>query len=292
MISRRLALAAALLLAAAGRAPAADDVVAVLSSGSGAYLEAFSAFQAAYGAAVPQYEISGGRVALPPEVRTVVAFGNKASAAAYPPAVNVISVISPGLFSKPRGGKGRDIKIGMIPDFRRLFATIKRIQPSLSRLGVFRMKQTYMPYEEDMKAAGAENGIRVLVRGIPDTDELPAILRGSVKEIDAFWLPPDPLLFSPETILIFTEFSWGNKLPLYAATKGLAREGACASVGVSFAESGATAARALKALQAGQPVPPLVYPDKAELTLNASAAKRCGLTFAPEILAEAAYLFP
>lgn len=290
MTSRRLALAAALLLAA-GPARAAD-VAAVLSSGSGAYLEAFSAFQAAYGAEVPHSEPAGGKAPLPPEVRTVVTFGNRASAAAYPPGVNVISVISPGLFGKPRGGKGRDVKIGMIPDFRRLFATIKRIQPSLSRLGVFRMKQTYMPYEEDMKAAGDENGISVVVRGIPDADELPAVLRGSMNEIDAFWLPPDPLLFSPETILIFTEFSWGNKLPMYASTKGLAREGACASIGISFAESGVAAAEAAKALAAGADFPAYYSPRKMEITLNASAAKRCGLTFSPEIMAEAAYLFP
>lgn len=290
-MTSRLVLAAALLLAAAGRAPA-GEVGAVLSSGSGAYLEAFSAFQAAYGAAVPQYEISGGKVALPPEIKTVVTFGNKAASAAYPPAVNLVSVISPGFFLKPRGGKGRDVKIAMIPDFARLFATIKRIQPSLSRLGVFRMTRTYMPYEENITAAGAAAGIAVSVRGIADPDELPAILRASVKEIDAFWLPPDPLLFSQETVMIFTEFSAGNKLPMYASTKGLAREGACASIGVSFAESGVAAAEAAKALAAGAEFPAYFSPRKMEITLNASAAKTCGLTFTPEILSEAAYLYP
>lgn len=291
MISRGLALGA-LLFAAAGRAAAAEEVAAVLSSASGAYLEAFSAFQAAYGAAVPRYEPSGGKVALPPEVRTVVAFGNKASSVAYPPAVNVISVISPGLFLKPRGGKGRDVKISMIPDYRRLFGTIKRIQPSLARLGIFRMSQTHLPHGDDVAAAGAEAGITVSVRGISGLDELPAILRASVREIDAFWLPPDPLLFSADTMLIFREFSLGNRIPMYGSTKGLAREGACASVGVSFAESGVAAAEAAKALSAGEDFPAFYSPRKMEISLNASAAKRCGLTFSAEILGEAAYLFP
>jgi len=110
--------------------------------------------------------------------------------------------------------------------------------------------------------------------------------------MDAFWLPPDPFLISRESLMILREFSWSNSIPFYAPTKGLAREGAAAAVGASFADIGAAAAAAVKALQAGNVLEPVIFPTRVEITLNASAARKCGLEFQPKILREANYLFP
>jgi ABC-type uncharacterized transport system substrate-binding protein len=81
-------------------------------------------------------------------------------------------------------------------------------------------------------------------------------------------------------------------MPFYAPTMGLAREGATASVAVSFAEMGAAAAKAVKAIQGGETPAPIIFPDKVELTLNKSAAKKCRLKFSPEVLNSADHLLP
>jgi ABC-type uncharacterized transport system substrate-binding protein len=157
---------------------------------------------------------------------------------------------------------------------------------------VFWTVQTFGAFAETMRQAGEASGVKVTSVKVVDPEKLPALLRGARSEMDAFWLPPDPLLITPDTLLIFREFSWSNGIPMYATTKGIAKEGACASVGISFAESGAAAARAAKALQAGETPPAVVFPEKIELTLNASAARKCGLQLPPELVREAAYLFP
>jgi len=292
MNSRSLCRLAALLLLTAAPLRAADEVAVVLSAPGGAYMEAFSAFQAAYGSEVPYFDASAGKPALPSGVVTVVTIGNRAASLDYPPGVNLINAMAPAFFSKPRPGGGRGIKISMVPEFKVLLTKLKQIQPSLARLAVFWSAPSFSPYMVPFQEAGAAVGIKVSAHKVTESASLPALLRKTRGEADAFWLPPDPLLISPETLLIFTEFSLGNALPMYTTTKGMVREGACASVGISFAESGAAAAAAAKALRAGAPVPDLVFPAKIEITLNASSAKRCGLRFSPEILDEASYLFP
>ncbi|MEI7528474.1 MAG: ABC transporter substrate binding protein [Elusimicrobiota bacterium] len=284
--------AAALLPFAPPAGAAADSAAAVLSSGGGAYMEAFSAFQAAYGASVKYYDASKERPELPAGVKTVVAFGAKAASQAYPAGMNVVYCMAPGFFLSPKGREGRTVKISMIPGFGNTLAKFKEIQPALKRLRVFWILPDFTADAEELRAEGAARGIEISTVKVEAIAELPGLLRRGLGEMDAFWLPPDPFLISPESLMMLREFSWGNSIPFYASTKGIAREGAAAAVGASFAEIGAAAAAAAKSLQAGETPAATIYPGKEELTLNATAAKKCGLEFTPEILREASYLFP
>ncbi len=286
----------AFLTAAALLTPAcpvrAADTVAVLASEKGAYLEAFSAFQAEYGSGVRHFDSSRGKAAVPPGTATVVTFGIKAMAQAYPLEANMVACLAPGYFFPQEGRHGRAIKISMLPSFPRLFSTLKKVQPQLKKLRVFWMVESYKEFREPIVAAGAEAGVQVTPVRVSSVADLPSLLRGAHGDMDAFFLPPDPLLISPESLMIFREFSWSNGIPMYASTRGIAKEGATASIGISFAESGAAAARTARALQAGEPQPPVVFPDRIELTLNATAARKCGLHFSADLLREADYLFP
>lgn len=293
MLSKLAALlAASAYLLPACPASAGGGTVAVLSSEGGAYMEAFSAFQAEYGADVPYLDYSRGKTGVPPGTGTVVTFGIKAMAHQYPKEANVISCLAPGYFFRPQGREGRTVKISMLPSFPRLVATLKKIQPQVKKLRVFWMAENYGEFRASAAAAGEEAGISITTVKVSGIDDLPSLLRDARGEMDAFFLPPDPLLISPESLMIFREFSWSNGIPMYASTKGIAKEGATASIGVSFAESGAEAARAAKALQAGEQIPPVVFPEKIELALNATAARKCGVELPSALLKEAAYLFP
>lgn len=284
--------AAVCLLYAAAPARSADGTIAVLSSESGAYLEAFSAFQAAYGASVTYYDASKEKPAIPPGTKTVVAFGSKAASQNYPPPVNLVYCLAPSFVVQPKGREGRIVKISMIPGFGLTLSKLKELQPSLKRLRVFWMLPGFASDAEALQALGTASDMEITAVKVEDLADLPGLLRGGLNKMDAFWLPPDPFLISPESLRILRDFSWGNSIPFYASTKGIAREGAAAAVGTSFADIGAAAAAAVKALQAGAVPEPVIFPDKPELTLNASAAKKCGVKFPPEILREASYLFP
>jgi hypothetical protein len=285
--------AAALPLLLACAAPAAGgDTAAVLSSDSAAYMEAFSAFQAAYGSAIPYYDLSKKNTEVPAGARTVVAFGGRAANQAYAPGVSIVYCMAPGFFAKGTEPGTRTVKISMVPEFRLLFEKLLAIQPGMKRLRIFWMVPDFESYTDEVKAEGARQGVEVTTVKAASADSLPALLRQGLPQMDAFWIPPDPLIISPEILLILREFSWSNGVPFYGSTKGMTREGAAASVGVSFGEMGKAAAAAARLLEAGRPVPAIIFPEKVQITLNSSAARKCSLTFPRAIIEEAGHLFP
>lgn len=289
---KQFATFAVLLFFAAPACPAAQkNTVAVISMNSGAYLEAFSAFQAAYGGEVAHYDLSTQKPELDKDTKLLVTFGGKAANYAYPEGINTIYCMAPGQLLKPSARAAKSVKIALIPDLPDTFSRIKEIQPDLKRLRIFWASAGYAPYEQMARDAGARHGIKVTILRI-DPASLPAALRSALAEADALWLPPDPLIVTRENLLILREFSWENKFPFYGSTKSMTREGAVASFGISFAEVGKAAARAARTLDSGGSLPETIFPDKTETTLNAAAAAKLGLDFPRSILEEAGYLFP
>ena len=273
-----------------GAAP--KNTVAVLSMNSGAYLEAFSSFQAAYGGEVSHYDLSTQKPELGKGVKLLVTFGGKAANYTYPAGVNIIYCLAPGLSVKPSGPESKSVRITLVPSLSDTFSRIKKIQPDLKRLRILWASAGYAPYEQTVKEAGAGLGIQVSTFKLENPASLPGALRSALSEADALWLPPDPLIVTRENLLILREFSWENKFPFYGSTKSMTREGAVASFGVSFAEVGKAAARAAITLDGGGSLPETVFPDKTETTLNAAAAAKLGLVFPRSVLDEAGYLFP
>lgn len=283
---------ACLLLLALPASPArGEEVAAVLPALSGAYREAFASFQAAYGAEVPFYDLSRGDPVLPARVSIVVAFGGRAASLRYPETVAIVYPMAPGLLLKP-GAAARNVKISLIPGPAKVLGRIKQLQPGIRRLAVFWSAPRYDELAGEAAEAGAALGLEVYPVRVPAAENLPAALRKELGNMQAFWLPPDPLLVTPGNLRILREFSWGNRIPFYGSTKGMTREGAAASIGVSFRDIGTAAAAAVRELQAGRAVPRVIYPADEELTLNASAARRCGLDLPGRLVQEAEHLFP
>ncbi|MCM2266562.1 MAG: hypothetical protein NDI60_02165 [Elusimicrobiales bacterium] len=287
--SRPLALC---LLLACPAAVLAGETVAVLSSDGGAYMEAFSAFQAAYGSEVPYSNLAAGKPSFPPAADIVVAFGGKAANYSYPAPLQVVYCMAPGIFVSDPAGRTKGAKISLIPSFTEIFLRIKELQPGIRRLRVFWMTPVFGNFDDNLTKEGAAHGIAVTAVKVPSIEDMPSLLRQTRGTADAFWLPPDPLLLTPENLMIMRDFSWDNGIPFYGSTKGMTREGAAASIGVSFKDMGETAARAVLALRAGEKLPEIIFPPAVELTLNASAARKCKLQLTPEILRRANYLFP
>ena len=281
-----------LFFAAPAYGAAPENTVAVLSMNSGAYLEAFSAFQAAYGGEVAYYDLSSQKPELDKATKLLLTFGGKAANYPYPGGINIIYCLAPGLLLKPSAREARSVSIALVPDLSATFSKIKAIQPGLKRLHVFWASSGYSHYEQAVKDAGARSSIQVTTFRLEGPASLPAALRRALGEADAIWLPPDPLIVTRENLLILREFSWENRFPFYGSTKSMTREGAVASFGISFAEMGKAAARAAKTLNNGGPLPETVFPEKTETTLNAAAAAKLGLEFPRSVLDEAGYLFP
>lgn len=263
--------------AAAPSSSSASDVVAVLSAETGAYRQALEGFRAAFGSAVDVVVIPpSGRPVLPKEARVVVAFGGRAALLSYPSHVTLIYCLAPGVDVDRGGRRGPVVRVDMLPGPDVIAAALKKIQPSLRRLGVLWHSDLHDKNLQDMRAVLAAQGIDVVLEKISSRDHLPERLRALKDAVGALWIPPDPELVNTESFVILKEFSWANDIPFYAPTAGLTELGAAASISCSFHEIGRTAAVAAKQALAGA-APKQVRPQTVDITVNAAAAEQSGL---------------
>jgi putative ABC transport system substrate-binding protein len=280
---RRLA---AVLLASLGLAvPSvrAETAVAVLSEAGGAYQAAYGGFVEGFGEAVPTYRLPDHPPLIDAATRVVVAFGSDAAVRRYPEHTLVIVCVAPGMPRAPRRS-GRLVFLTMKPPAETLLKKLRDLQPGLSRLAVLWNSEETGSYLRELERAAPALPVRVISMRVGDRADVPDALRAQVGKIDALWLAPDPALVTPETFRTIKQFSWDNKIPFYAPTAGLVAAGAAASVSVSPRELGRQAAKLARRALAGEVLPAVVFPDNAELTVNAESAGKAGLSVSPETL--------
>jgi putative ABC transport system substrate-binding protein len=289
MPAKRLLLG--LLLAAvcwpvAGRAAEApQDVVAVLSAGSGPYQAAFESFAKSFGQQVDSYRLPEDKPVVARQTRVVVAFGGEAALQPYPEHATVIVCLAPGLPTRSRSGP--IVTVAMKPSPEVLLGRLRALQPGLKRLAVLWNSAETKSYLKDLQRAGAALGMDVVAVRVSDPGGVPDALRALPGKADALWLAPDPSLITPDTFQTIKQFSWDSALPFYAPTIGLVSAGAAAAVAVSVQEAGRRAAELARQALSGARLPDTVYPANAELAVNPESAAKAGLKIAPEALAGA-----
>lgn len=267
----------ALFLAIAGRGDC-QEVVAVLSSELAPYREAFAGFREAVGVPVGRFVLAEGSPQLPRLVRVVVAFGSKAASLPYPDRAAVVLCMAPASPAEEGGGTGRRVRVHMLPEAGRVLAVLRQLQPGLRRLVTLSVLDADGSDAEQMRRVAGAQGIDVRHETLGDADLLPERLRRLAQEdLDALWLPPDPLLINARTFAMLKEFARANGVPLYAPTAGFVEAGATASIAPSFRDIGATAALAARDLLEERPVAVAVFPAHIETTVNRAAARRVGL---------------
>lgn len=271
---RRLAAAAGLALLCAVPCAAAPDapVVAVLSSDLGAFREALRGFEAGFGQKVPVVKASD-RAKLPAGTRVVAAFGGRAAAKPYRSGVFVISCLAPGLPRDPAYGA----RVRMVPPPDTLLAAIHAAQPKARDVAVFFLNPAFDDYARELDARAARFGLDVMPMDLEDRAQLPEALRSILGEVDAVWVAPDPDLINERTFALLREFSRSGRLPLYAPTLELVKEGATAAIAVSYFEAGRAAGLAAKRALAGEKVPPRIYAEKVDVVVNGAQAAADGV---------------
>jgi hypothetical protein len=264
-------LAAALVLACAGRARA-SSVLAVLSSDSQHYRQAYEGFQEAWGSSVP-FVLLGG--AIPPGPRgAIVAFGSRAALSEVPESALLVTCLAPGARPKPRGEL---LRVDLLPSPPLLAASLKKLLPRMTIVRVLWSSEFERDDVAELIAAAKERGFAVDSERIEDPEELPARVRAFTGRADALWLMPDPALVNAENFKTLREYAAASRTPFLAPTEGLAEKGATATLAVSFREIGRAAAAALKARLGGAEMPVDVHPNSVVVTVNAAAAREVGL---------------
>lgn len=268
--SRARVLGLVLALAGAGARARAAEVLAVLSSDSSHYRQAFDGFKEAWGSPVPA--AMAGSVP-PGRVDAIVAFGSRAALSEEAASPILVTCLAPGAVLK----RETVIRVSLLPPADVLADRIKRLLPGLRKLRVLWSSDSERPEVDDLAAAGRARGFAVISQRVENPDALPDSVRGFSHRADALWLMPDPALVNAQNFATLREYAKAARVPFLAPTEGLAEKGATATLAVSFRDLGRAAADALKARLAGRPVGELVHSDRVVVTLNARAAQETGM---------------
>jgi hypothetical protein len=256
----------------------AQQVVAVLSSELTPYEEAFQGLQESQADTVARICLTDGDPQIGRETRVVVAFGGQAAARTYPDRVTAVICLAPGIQVDIDNHRSRQIEIPMLPAPAAVLANLRKIQPQLKRLAVLSMAEVNATDLRHQHQAATDAGIELQAVRLERQDSLPDYLRGLLdQQVDALWLPPDPLLINARNMLVLKEFCWSNDIPFYVPSASLVQQGAVGSVAISFRDIGRTAGEVVRQLLAGQHPPRRVYPQRAQVVVNRTAAARSGL---------------
>lgn len=277
-------IAAALLIFAAVRLQAKDDVLAVLSSDMGPYQEALDGFQEAFGGPVHTLHLNKEPFKASQTPHIVVAFGGKAATQNYPQGTFLIYCMAPGTWVAPSQYDGRVTKIFMMPEAELTLRQMKSVQPELKRLAVLWISVSEEPYVKEMRRLGASNGITLVSDPLEKADQLPARLRSLAGQADALWIPTDPLLVNESNLVLLAQFSVEAHMPLYAPISGLAERGAVATISSDYRDIGRAAAETAQLLVSGKQPPSEMYPSHDNLTINTKTAEKVGLTLGKSAL--------
>jgi len=269
-----------------------DSVVAVLSSDSGPYRQAFDGFQKAFGREVHVYSLSEGEPKIPPETRVIVAFGGKAALYPYQPGPLLIYCLAPGTKIKAGEHRGGLLKIHTSPNVYMTLSKFKDLQPTLKRLAVIWAGDSIKDYVAQKKDMADRTGIEMLSDRVLNPDDLPNHLRALKGKIDAIWLPPDAFIVTPKNFATIKAFSLANNIPFYVPSNALVEQGGTASANCSFEEIGELVAQMVPQALSGSLTTDNVFPSLLHFSVNLSAAKTDNLKIPPELLKQADLVVP
>jgi ABC-type uncharacterized transport system substrate-binding protein len=265
------------------------EVVVVLSSESGPYEEALSGFHESFGQPFTTFVLSKGDPVIPKSTRLIVTIGGKAAVHPYKAGnIPLVDCVAPGIYVNREEHPGPQFNVYVSPPPGVLLEKLRELQPNLRRLGSFWVGESFVHYGGALKQNGERMGLNVLEEHLNSLDELPDFLRSMKSRVDAIWIPPDPLLITPQSFGVMRQFALDNLIPLYVSIDGLTEKGAAAAVSVSFREMGRKAGvLAAQVLSGEADTPGSAYGDRVFLTINTSAAAQSGLSIPAEVLKKA-----
>jgi ABC transporter substrate binding protein len=275
-----------LVLLSDGSLAADDRVVAVLSSKSGPYQQAFEGFQQSFGPSV-SYNLAEDEPKIPAGTRIIIAIGGKAAHYPYPSGHLLIYCLTPGVKLAADQYDGKLLIIHTVPSVPLTIAKFKELQPSLKTLAVLWAGDSIQDVIDQKKDIAARFGVELISARLRRREDLPDHLRALNGKIDALWLPPDAAMVTPANFATIKEFSLANGIPFYVPSEALVEQGATASISASFQEIGALTAAMTRQALAGTLKTDHVFPDKIHFSVNLTAAKACHLQIPDDVLKQA-----
>jgi putative ABC transport system substrate-binding protein len=177
--------------------------------------------------------------------------------------------------------------VAMEVPFGAQFFGFRLFAPEMRRLGVlYDPSATEEVYRRAAEEA-AEYGIEIVGRPFDPNRESVAEALGDLSEADAFWMIPDPSVYTESNFKTIRSWCLRRRIPFFAWSESFVESGAFASISPHYGTIGYQLAVACRRILDGEvtiPELPVAPPIGTLLVLNRAVAARIGAELTPGAL--------
>ena len=277
-----------------------QDIVILKSADVGAYNTAASSFRETLSSEIQilEYDLQGdlaqgrklGRKIRASPAKLVVAIGLKAALAAKLEILD-IPVISCMVLAPTKYDLIRNNMTGIalrIPINNQL-SMIKSLIPNGKRIGVLFDPTKTEPTIQQAMAMAKKQGVKLISNPVSSPEDVPAMLRSMLPDIDVLWLIPDSTVLTEDSLDFLLSTTLESKIPVLGFSSGLVRSGALAGLFINYSQVGKQVAGLVQKYLKGNSIPQgtLLPPEHVSLAINKQIAEYLGITVPPDLLQEA-----
>ena len=168
---------------------------------------------------------------------------------------------------------------------------IKEALPDVRRVGLLYSQHSDTMYQAARKAA-QKTGLRLVAAEVATERDIPSALRKILPQIDAFWMPPDDVVYDsrfPHILRFILLECFQNSVPVVAMSVHMATAGAPLALGIDYEDLGRqTAELVMKKLTGRTLAGNLVEnPRKVVIYINEWVASSLGLKIPRKVIDQA-----
>lgn len=128
---------------------------------------------------------------------------------------------------------------------------IVKVLPKVTQIGLLFDPKQSSKMVEDARLASRRMGIELLAEAVVTPKEIAATLLRIKSQAEVIWMLPDITVSRPQTLELFTLFSFENRIPLVIYSDKYLEKGAFMSIGVDLFDMGRQAGDMANAILAG-----------------------------------------
>ena len=176
--------------------------------------------------------------------------------------------------------------ISMIIPPEKQLSSLRKVLPRLKKVGlVYNPKNTGYLVARAYQAA-ARIGVDLTALRANRPEDFPELLRSMKGNVDAYWMLPDSMVITPESVEYLILFSMQNRMPILTFSEKYLKMGAFMSLEINTFKLGKQAGEMAVGILGGLAVKELPGMDAADanLTINHKTAEKIGIPLKKEDL--------
>lgn len=175
----------------------------------------------------------------------------------------------------------------LVPPFMDQLALLREFFPKIEKIGVVLNVDRSSSMMKKLEDSATNLGISC-EKATAETPGAVNIALKFMKDIDAFFMVPDPIVMHDASFKFILMASYGNLFPVYGITKEYVKAGALFSLSPDYGDMGEKAGKMAKRILEGSSPSSLgkVYP-RGEVVINMKIAEKLGVEIPRKVLSRA-----